>query len=156
MAKYRFDQASKTLLKTSLVGEATGFAFFGEPFAGVETTRMLTYADCIRMRMLTYADFFFGEPFAVGAERLVFRCTEIKIPQDKLSEWYTQHFNSKEGSTSFRATRCGLRLVAKEAKDEENLALGRAFHEQFARIQVRGHTYIQDNKAPRHKIIQCY
>jgi hypothetical protein len=113
MAKYRFDQASKTLLKTSLVGDAMGFAFFGEPFAGVETTRMLTYADCIRMRMLTYADFFFGEPFAVGAERLVFRCTEIKIPQDKLSEWYTQHFNSKEGSTSFRAMRCGLRLVAK-------------------------------------------
>ena len=48
MAKYRFDQASKTLLKTSLVGDATGFAFFGEPFAGVET-RMLTAADCIRM-----------------------------------------------------------------------------------------------------------
>ena len=152
MAKYRFDQASKTLLKTSLVGDATGFAFFGEPFAGV-ATRMLAHADCIRVRMLACADFF-GEPVAVGAERLVFRCTEIKIPQDKLSEWYTQHFNSKEGSTSFRATRCGLRLVAKEAKDEENLALGRAFHEQFARIQVRGHTYIQDNKAPRHKIIQ--
>jgi hypothetical protein len=67
MAKYRFDQASKTLLKTSLVGDATGFAFFGEPFAGVET-RMLRYADCIRMRMLTYGDAtgfaFFGEPFA--------------------------------------------------------------------------------------------
>jgi len=26
--------------------------------------------------------------------------------------------------------------VAKEAKDEENLVKGRAFHEQFARIQV--------------------
>ena len=78
---------------------------------------------------------FYQEPFAVGAERFVYRCTEISIPQDKFREWYANHFASYEGSYRFVASRCGLRYVAKEAKDEENLALGRVFHEQFARIQ---------------------
>ena len=75
---------------------------------------------------------FFGEAFAVGAERVVYRCTEVEIPRDKYREWY---FNTHTGSTRMVAQRVGLRFVAKEAKDKENLLLGRAFHEQFARVQ---------------------
>ena len=71
---------------------------------------------------------FILQPFAEGAERFVYRCTEIKIPSDRRLDWY--HRASRE---SARAERCGLRMVAKEAKAIENL--GRSFHERFARVQ---------------------
>jgi hypothetical protein len=77
---------------------------------------------------------FFEQPFAEGAERFVYRCTEIEVPKDKTFEWYYQALQPYEKNLML-AERRGLRLVAKEAKDVENLHLGRAFHETFARVQ---------------------
>jgi hypothetical protein len=77
---------------------------------------------------------FFEQPFAEGAERFVYRCTEIEVPKDKAFEWYYQALQLFEKNLML-AERRGLRLVAKEAKDVENLHLGRAFHETFARVQ---------------------
>jgi len=77
---------------------------------------------------------FFGQPFAEGAERFVYRCTEIEVPKKKSFEWYYQAHQFCERDRRL-AERRGLRLVAKEAKDVENLHLGRAFHETFARVQ---------------------
>ncbi|CAJ1947687.1 unnamed protein product [Cylindrotheca closterium] len=69
---------------------------------------------------------FLQHPFAEGAERFVYRCSEI-VAQ-------THHYNSAASKENL-AGRCGLRLVAKEAKDMENHHQGRKFHETFARIQ---------------------
>jgi len=77
---------------------------------------------------------FLDQPFAEGAERFLYRCTEIEIPDEKADEWYRSGVNrgSKDSTKSFR---CGLRLVAKEAKDVENLHRGLEFHTIFARVQ---------------------
>eukprot|EP00966_Prymnesium_polylepis_P223388 5168820-Prymnesium_polylepis.1 len=72
---------------------------------------------------------FFKFPFAQGVERFVYRCAEVKIPEDKREEWY----NEKEFESS-RANRGKLRLVAKEAKHQENL--GRHFQLEMSRIQA--------------------
>lgn len=78
---------------------------------------------------------FFQEPFAEGAERFVYRCTEILVPGERRLVWYEQGVRANNKDIMM-AQRKGLRLVAKEAKDTENLALGRAFHETFARVQA--------------------
>ncbi|KAL3936397.1 MAG: hypothetical protein SGBAC_008274 [Bacillariaceae sp.] len=70
---------------------------------------------------------FLQQPFAEGAERFVYRCTEIE------STGYDYEYAA---SSDNMAARCGLRLVAKEAKDLENHHQGRKFHETFARIQT--------------------
>ena len=81
---------------------------------------------------------FVEEPFAEGAERFVYRCTEIEVPPVYERTWYEAEAlrmrtgkGGKKGAMT--AARVGLRLVAKEAKTMENL--GRKFHEQFARLQ---------------------
>ena len=76
---------------------------------------------------------FVEQPFAEGAERYVYRCTEIEIPDELVVSWY---YNAEDtyDMKAFRA-RSGLRLVAKEAKVMENLEKGRRFHETFSRIQ---------------------
>jgi hypothetical protein len=74
---------------------------------------------------------FYKNPFAEGAERFVYRCTEIFIP----SAWRKIHY-SIAASVRNTAARHGLRLVAKEARDLENHHRGRKFHETFARIQL--------------------
>ena len=71
---------------------------------------------------------FYSQPFAEGAERFVYRSTEIEIPKYQREDWYYICRYKK-------SLKKGLRLVAKEAKDEENLERGRKFHETFARIQ---------------------
>jgi hypothetical protein len=68
---------------------------------------------------------FRSQPFAEGAERFVYRCCEIE------PYVYYSPANMKN-----IATRGQLRLVAKEAKDEENYHRGRKFHEILARIQT--------------------
>ncbi|KAL7548108.1 hypothetical protein ACHAWF_011406 [Thalassiosira exigua] len=75
-----------------------------------------------------------SQPFAQGAERFVFRCTEIEIPAYHPTVFYF----SEEQKRYVRALRAskGLRLVAKEAKVVENVEKGRRFHETFARIQM--------------------
>jgi len=77
---------------------------------------------------------FFQEPFAEGAERFVYRCTEILVPRQHRSAWYDKGIQMMNKDIMM-ALRRGLRMVAKEAKDNENLFLGRAFHETFARVQ---------------------
>jgi len=77
---------------------------------------------------------FFQEPFAEGTERLVYRCTEILVPHQNRSAWYDKGIQTFNKDVMV-ALRKGLRLVCKEAKDMENLNLGRNFHETFARVQ---------------------
>ena len=77
---------------------------------------------------------FVSQPFAEGAERFVYRCTEIEIPEECADAWYYHGVDHKTGFQT-RALRTGLRLVAKEAKDIENHSRGFKFHETFARIQ---------------------
>ena len=77
---------------------------------------------------------FFQEPFAEGAERFVYRCTEIHVPDASSKNWYYNGI-AAQSKELMRALRKGLRLVAKEAKDQENLVLGCSFHETFARVQ---------------------
>jgi len=74
---------------------------------------------------------FFQQPFAEGAERFVYRCTEVVVPTEQRRLWYDT-VTEKE---RVKALRVGLRLVAKEAKDVENLLHGRTFHETFVRVQ---------------------
>jgi len=69
---------------------------------------------------------FYQQPFAEGAERFVYRCSEITV------QIYEYDYAA---SSDNMAGRCGLRLVAKEAKDLENHHQGRKFHETFTRIQ---------------------
>lgn len=83
---------------------------------------------------------FVAVPFAEGAERLVYRCSEVEVPESEWEQWYERHAvllrdtaavggKAKSSATErMQAIRTGLRLVCKEAKDEENL--GRKFHEQ--------------------------
>jgi hypothetical protein len=78
---------------------------------------------------------FVEQPFAEGAERFVYRCTEIRVPGDNAQAWYYKGVELRNKEI-IQAKRMGLRLVAKEAKDKENLELGRAFHEVFARVQT--------------------
>ena len=77
---------------------------------------------------------FYNEPFAEGAERYVFQCTEIEVPKDKFYDWY-QRALDLERMDMMKAKRSGLRLVAKEAWAIENMHKGRDFHETFARVQ---------------------
>jgi len=77
---------------------------------------------------------FIEEPFANGVERLVYRCTEVVIPSHKKDTWYYRGMRA-ERIDLMLAERAGLRLVAKEAKDVENLLKGRRFHEVFACVQ---------------------
>lgn len=70
---------------------------------------------------------FYETPYEEGAERFVYRCTEISAPIG---------YRPPDGSMSNTAQRCGLRLVAKEAKDVENHHQGRKWHEKFARTQL--------------------
>ena len=77
---------------------------------------------------------FVQQPFAEGAERFVYRCTEIEVPIHMAGKWY--HEGMLAGDKNLMtARRSGMRLVAKEAKDTENWQLGREFHETFARVQ---------------------
>lgn len=78
---------------------------------------------------------FVGQPFAEGAERFVFRCTEIAVPDYAADHFYTS-WRSPLRLDKMKAFRLGLRLVAKEAKNVENLHQGRSFHERFARVQL--------------------
>ena len=79
------------------------------------------------------------EPFAEGAERYVYKCSEIEIAEHQVESWYEpgarrlRYGLKLNPATEMMAKRVGLRLVAKEAKDLENLGL--KFHEQFARLQ---------------------
>lgn len=57
----------------------------------------------------------------------MYRCTKISAPIS---------YRRPDGSLSNTAQRCGLRLVAKEAKDVENYHQGQKWHEQFARTQL--------------------
>ena len=77
---------------------------------------------------------FVQEPFAEGAERFVYRCTEIEVPESVAEKWFWQGVDAGDKDIMI-AYRRGIRLVAKEAKDEENLEQGRAWHETFARLQ---------------------
>lgn len=77
---------------------------------------------------------FIQQPFAEGVERFVYRCTEVVIPMDKKNVWYYAGSHDWD-SDLMKAYRQGLRLVAKEAKDVENLHKGRSFHDVFARVQ---------------------
>ena len=70
---------------------------------------------------------FFKDPFAEGVERYVYRCTEIQIPSANVKDWYDA------SSASQLALRRGPRLVAKEAKHEQNL--GERFQTLMARTQ---------------------
>ena len=72
---------------------------------------------------------FYQQPFAEGAERFVYRCTEIYVPNSMMKDDYFE-----AASESNRAVPCGLRFVAKEAKDIENHHLRRKFYETFARF----------------------
>ena len=78
---------------------------------------------------------FMQQPFASGAERFVYRCTEIQVPGEKRDRWYDQPWERYD-KDSMRALRRGLRLVCKEAKDKENFNKGKDFLEPFARIQT--------------------
>lgn len=71
---------------------------------------------------------FHRDPFAEGAERFVYRCSEIFA---KASDY------TGAASRGNIAKIIGLRLVAKEAKDVENHEKGFRFHETFARIQKK-------------------
>ena len=77
---------------------------------------------------------FIEQPFANGVERFVYHCTEVVIPMNKKDVWYYEGIHDGD-MHSMIAYRKGLRLVAKEAKDVENLHKGRSFHEVFARVQ---------------------
>ena len=74
---------------------------------------------------------FIEQPFAEGADRFVFRCTEIEIPDSCANDWY---YNSISRMELMKAYRVGLRFVAKESKDVENLERGLKFHQTFARV----------------------
>ena len=74
------------------------------------------------------------QPFAEGAERMVYRCTEIEVPKSKEHAWYRDPIDIGQKDL-MEALRCGMRLICKEAKDVETLKLGRDFHERFARVQ---------------------
>ena len=78
---------------------------------------------------------FIGQPFAEGAERFVFRCTEIAIPTAVRREWYDAGVKTSQKDL-IKAERRGLRLVCKEANKQENLEKGRGFHETFMRVQA--------------------
>ena len=77
---------------------------------------------------------FVEEAFAEGAERLVYRCTEIRVPGEEAQKWYYDGIE-RERKDLLLGQRKGLRLVAKEAKDQENWVLGCDFHTTFARVQ---------------------
>jgi len=66
---------------------------------------------------------FVEEPFAEGAERFVYRCTEIQVPENLGDEWFWRGVYAGDKNIMM-AYRRGIRLVAKEARDEENLERG--------------------------------
>ncbi|KAL1523672.1 hypothetical protein AB1Y20_018606 [Prymnesium parvum] len=77
---------------------------------------------------------FLQQPFAEGAERFVFRCSEVSVPEAVAMNWYYRGVMSNQKEL-MQARRCGLRLVAKEAKAMEHWMQGRTFHETFIRLQ---------------------
>ena len=77
---------------------------------------------------------FVEEPFAEGAERFVYRCTEIQVPENLGDEWFWRGVYAGDKNIMM-AYRRGIRLVAKEARDEENLERGWDWHWTFARLQ---------------------
>ena len=104
--KFQYDVTARKLVLAPFVDGATGLAFF-------------------------------NEPFAEGVERFVYRCTEIDAsPQGnvtplRLSLRSSLFSLSSPGEKS--APRVGRRLVAKEAKHEQNL--GELFQTSMAKVQ---------------------
>jgi len=97
----------------------------------------VTRRELVQGRLLAGATgmAFVQEPFAQGAERLVYRCSEIEVPENKVREWYDRPWEAND-KNAMRAIRRGLRLVCKEAKDKENFDKGKEFLEPFVRVQA--------------------
>lgn len=86
------------------------------------------HLGAVRLAADTNGIAFLSTPFAEGAERFVYRCSEVYAVD-------RQDYRTAAAEEN-KAWRRGLRLVAKEAKDLENHHQGKKFHETFARIQA--------------------
>ena len=111
--------------------------------------QQVAVAHAIKEASLTYNATglaLYSQPFANGFEIFVYRCTEIKIPENQKENWYY----TTGCKTSLKK---GRPLVAKEAKDAENLVRGRKFHETFACIQndTAELAFALNNNLPQHR-----